>query len=47
VTSLTGLAGRVVGVEDLRPPLLHHLEQVFGMTFTPAPDDAFAAPVGT
>jgi lipoyl(octanoyl) transferase len=46
VTSLTQLAGRVVGVEDLRPPLLHHLGKVFGLRFTDAPDHTFAAPVG-
>jgi lipoyl(octanoyl) transferase len=45
VTSLTQLAGRAVGVEDLRPPLLHRLEQVFGLRFTDATDQTFAAPV--
>lgn len=44
VTSLSKLAGRTVGVEELRPLLVHRLAQVFGLEFADAVD--YAAPVG-
>lgn len=42
VTSLTELAGRHVGVEEVRTCVKHHVASVFGLAFEPAPQDAFA-----
>jgi lipoyl(octanoyl) transferase len=39
VASLSGLAGRVVGVDEMRPLVEHHLSRVFGLDFGPASDE--------
>jgi lipoate-protein ligase B len=37
VTSLSGLAGRRISVDEVRPTVRRHLAEVFGLDYTPAP----------
>jgi lipoate-protein ligase B len=39
VTSLTRLAGRAIGVDEMLPTVEHHLGAVFGLDFVSTPDD--------
>jgi len=38
VTSLSALAGRRVGVDEVRPLIRGHLRDLFSLTLRPAPD---------